>query len=44
MKAELQMQLEEVAKERSKLNIEKQQMHMEEQRISAKLVNNFSRK
>lgn len=36
MKAELQVQLEEVADERSKLNVEKQKMHMEEQRILAK--------
>lgn len=38
MKSELQVQLEEVTEERSKLNVEKQQMHMEEQRILAKLV------
>lgn len=36
MKAELQAQLEEVTDERSKLNVEKQQLHMEEQRILAK--------
>lgn len=38
MKAELQAQLEEVADERSKLNVEKQQIHMEEQRVIAKYV------
>lgn len=36
MKAELEAQLEEVIEERSKLNVEKQQLHMEEQRILAK--------
>lgn len=39
MKAELQAQLEEVNEERSKLNIDKQQLHMEEQRVLARYVN-----
>lgn len=36
MKTDLQAQLEEVTEERSRLNVEKQQLHMEEQRILAK--------
>lgn len=35
-KAELNAQLEEVTEERSKLNLDKQQLHMEEQRVMSK--------
>lgn len=38
MKAELQAQLEELTEERTKLNVEKQQVHMEEQRTVAKYI------
>lgn len=38
MKAELQAQMEEVAEDRLRMNLEKQQLHMDEQRIMAKYV------
>lgn len=41
-KVELQAQLEEITEERTKLNLEKQQMHMEEQRILAKYIIHYT--